>query len=228
MVLSGLRERDAPWIVTLATQGHAAALTHRSRRGTADFIGEVEVQLVGEEPSWSLVTVTKADGAALRSADALGADGALLEAGSPSSQALVLRCRLREREIEDTEGSEWTSRGLGWGSDDGSVLLLHLLAFSSAHAPAITDHSMAGLVDTGREVRRAGWFDVVETVFGDGRTWDQVRINHYPSFEVFESVVLDPDRLAHMETLGDQGIVDSYTLVLRPVLGRSDHSRPDG
>ena len=55
---------------------------------------------------------------------------------------------------------------------------------------------------------------------GDGRTWDQVRFNAFPSREAFMAVVFDPERLEAQKGHREVAIADTYTLVLRPLIDR--------
>ena len=61
------------------------------------------------------------------------------------------------------------------------------------------------------------WFDVVDVLIGDGREWDQVRLNHMPSRAAFDALVADPDRLAaqyHREA----ALADTYSTLTLPQL----------
>jgi len=58
------------------------------------------------------------------------------------------------------------------------------------------------------------------TILGDGRTWDQVRFNAFPSKAAFMAVALDPDRLKAQAEHREKAIADTYTLVLRPSMNR--------
>ena len=48
---------------------------------------------------------------------------------------------------------------------------------------------------------------------GDGRTWDQVRFNEFPSSRQFMKVVADPRRLKGHEDHRDPAMADTYTLL---------------
>jgi hypothetical protein len=64
----------------------------------------------------------------------------------------------------------------------------------------------------------AGWFDVEGTIVGDGRQWDQVRCNLFPSKAAFMAVVSDPERLVAHHTHRETAVADTYTLVVRPAI----------
>ncbi len=66
------------------------------------------------------------------------------------------------------------------------------------------------------------------TILGDGRAWDQVRFNTFPSREAFMAVVLDPDRLAAQREHRETAVADTFTLIVRPLIDRLADSVDDG
>ena len=64
------------------------------------------------------------------------------------------------------------------------------------------------------------WFAVEGTIVGDGRSWDQVRFNAFPSKAAFTAVATDPARLAAQHAHREPAIADTYTLIVRPSLDR--------
>ena len=69
-------------------------------------------------------------------------------------------------------------------------------------------------------VRISGWFGVEGTIIGDGRPWDQVRFNAFPSKAAFMAVATDPGRLAAQREHRETAIADTYTMILRPTIDR--------
>ncbi|MEC7530480.1 MAG: hypothetical protein VYD10_00170, partial [Actinomycetota bacterium] len=55
---------------------------------------------------------------------------------------------------------------------------------------------------------------------GDGREWDQVRFNAFPSKAAFMALVQDPARLEAQKTHREQAILDTYTLIVRTKFDR--------
>ena len=53
-------------------------------------------------------------------------------------------------------------------------------------------------------------------VVGDGRRWDQVRFNRFPSRAAFMAVVFDPSRLEVQHEHREVAMSDTYTLIVRP------------
>ena len=69
-------------------------------------------------------------------------------------------------------------------------------------------------------MRVAGWFAVEGTIVGDGRSWDQVRFNEFPSKAAFMAVVTDPERLEAQRRHREPAIADTYTMIVRPTINR--------
>ncbi len=82
------------------------------------------------------------------------------------------------------------------------------------------DWADAAPVAIAHGVRIAGWFGVDGTILGDGRAWDQVRFNTFPSREAFMTVVLDPERLEAQRDHREHAIADTFTLIVRPIIDR--------
>ena len=62
-------------------------------------------------------------------------------------------------------------------------------------------------------------------LIGDGRRWDQVRFNTFPSRAAFMAVALDPDRLRAQAEHRETAIADTYTMILRPLIDRLEQSQ---
>lgn len=110
---------------------------------------------------------------------------------------------------------------------DPAVLVIHVIRFKedadSIHEMA-TYSNRAGEVAVPHGVRIAAWMRAEGTIMGDGRTWDQVRFNAFPSKEAFMKVVLDPERLQHQANHREVAIADTYTMILRPTIDRLHES----
>ena len=105
---------------------------------------------------------------------------------------------------------------------DGPVVVLHVLSYHEGRTSEDMDlyTGNAARFALPHGVRICAWFDVEGTIVGDGRTWDQVRFNVFPSEEAFLGVALDPGRLAAQAAYPDSAIADTYTLMLRPTINR--------
>lgn len=105
---------------------------------------------------------------------------------------------------------------------DGPVVILHVLRYHEGQISEDMDlyAGEAARIALPHGVRICAWFDVEGTIVGDGRSWDQVRFNVFPSKEAFLAVALDPERLAAQAVLREPAIADTYTLMLRPMINR--------
>ena len=72
------------------------------------------------------------------------------------------------------------------------------------------------LAAVGAEIAFLG--EVEQQVLGDGRHWDQVRFNSFPSREAFMTVVMDPDRLAAQREFREPAMSDTCTMIVRPII----------
>ena len=71
----------------------------------------------------------------------------------------------------------------------------------------------------GRNKKRAG--RVLE-----GRTWDQVRFNRFPSKAAFMAVARDPERLRAQRSHREPALADTYTMILRQFIDLLAESIP--
>ena len=116
---------------------------------------------------------------------------------------------MKYREVADyTDGRESTISGRE--AADAAVTPEQMDAYSSAAADTAGAHG----------VRVDGWFAVEGTILGDGRTWDQVRFNAFPSKAAFMAVVMDPARLQAQKANREPAFADTYTMIVRPAINR--------
>ncbi len=192
------------------------------------FAGEVETQLLGADPPWDRVAVVK----------------------YPTRRAFLEMQHLeefRELHVHKDAGVEAT---IVMGAtpfappalpadapaldavahpatdDDPPVVVVHVIGFDhdvgvdASRAEMASYQRHAAQVAVPHGVRIAGWFDVEGTILGDGRQWDQVRFNAFPSRAAFMAVVTDPGRLVAQREHREPAMSDTYTLVVRPVIDR--------
>jgi hypothetical protein len=105
---------------------------------------------------------------------------------------------------------------------DPYVVVIHVLKFNEderrERMATYTDH--AGKIAVPMGVRLAAWTQVEGTIMGDGRQWDQIRFNVFPSREAFMKVVFDPERLEAQKEFREPAIADTYALITRPSIDR--------
>ncbi len=190
------------------------------------FAGDVDTQLLGDSPQWHRVAVvrypTRRAFVDLQAHPDFVALHEHKDAGM--AHTFVIGCRPLAAPDLPADAPSWDDVPHPPTDQDPSVAVVHVLRYhggwdgSGDEMSAYTDHAARIAVPHG--VRVGGWFDVEGTIIGDGRSWDQVRFNLFPSREAFMAVVLDPDRLAAQRDHREVAIADTYTMIVRPFLDR--------
>jgi hypothetical protein len=185
------------------------------------FLASVDTQLLGVSPQWDRVAVvqypTGRSFVEMQARDDFRDLHVHKEAGM--EQTIVMGCRPIGNPELPANAPSWTNVPHPPTATDGPVVVIHVLQFATDGPAEMDDYTQAaGAVAVPEGVRIAGWFGVDGTIIGDGRRWDQVRFNAFPSKEAFMTVALDPDRLAAQEKHRDPAITDTYTMILRPTI----------
>ena len=106
-------------------------------------------------------------------------------------------------------------------SEAGPIIALHVVKFNDRTELGETPEKMAeytlnaSSIGIQQGVRISGWFGVEGTIVGDGREWDQVRFNAFPSKAAFMAVAQDPARLEAEKAHREPAISDTYALIVR-------------
>jgi hypothetical protein len=194
------------------------------------FFGDVDQQLLGDAPVWDRVGVvkypTRRSFIEMQSRPDFQRKHAHKEAGM--AETIVIGCQPFDLPPwpSDAPQPEWTDVPHPPTDDDGPVMVIHVLKYHDAVDAAITPEDMdaysrAAAYSAGPHgVRVAGWFAAEGTILGDGRTWDQVRFNLFPSKAAFMAVVMDPARLEAQRASREPAIADTYTMIVRPSIDR--------
>ncbi|HEY5662988.1 MAG TPA: hypothetical protein VIS05_03005 [Ilumatobacter sp.] len=188
------------------------------------FAADVDQQLLGAAPQWDRVAIVK----------------------YPTRRSFIemqSRPDFQRRHVHKDAGMETTivsgclpialpaGDPVDWAdvphpptADDGPVVVIHVLKFQAS--TAVTPDEMvayqqaAARVAVPHGVRLNGWFAVEGTILGDGRSWDQIRFNEFPSKAAFMAVALDPARLDAQHGHREVAIADTYTMILRAHVNR--------
>jgi len=188
------------------------------------FVGDVDRQLLGDEPVWDRVAVvkypTRRAFIEMQSRPDFVERHAHKEAGM--AQTIVIGTRPMDWPELPADAPDWSEVPHPPTGADPAIMVVHVLRFveGGADGDMVSYQNAAGAVAVPHGVRIAGWFAAEGTIVGDGRTWDQVRFNAFPSTEAFMTVVLDPDRLRAQAEHRETAIADTYTMILHPVVDR--------
>lgn len=192
------------------------------------FVAEVDTQLLGDAPSWHRVAVVKyPTGRAfidMQDLPVFAESHVHKDAGM--AQTIIMAGRPRPVPALPADAPAWADVAHPPTAEDGPVAVIHVLRFHEGRAETdmVRYQDAAGAVAVPHGVRIGAWFDVAGTVIGDGRSWDQVRFNLFPSREAFLAVALDPERLAAQAAHRDVAIADTYAMILRPFVDRLHES----
>jgi hypothetical protein len=188
------------------------------------FFATVDTQLLGGEPTWDRVAVvkypTRRSFIEMQSRPEFVDKHAHKDAGM--EQTIVIGTVPIPAPPLPDDAPGWEDVPHPPTADDGPVVVLHVIRFHEGHADTtmVSYQDAAGAVAAPHGVRISGWFQAEGTIVGDGRTWDQVRFNAFPSKAAFMAVALDPDRLAAQRNHREVAIADTYTMILRPRIDR--------
>jgi len=189
------------------------------------FVGDVERQFLGDAPMWDRVAVVKyPSGAAfieMQSLPEFQRQHVHKDAGM--EQTIVIGGRPIEVPGAEDLNVDWTEVAHPPTDDDPPIVIVHVLAYHESADGATPDEMAAyqqAAVQVARPhgVRVAGWFSAEGTIVGDGRSWDQVRFNAFPSAAAFMAVATDPTRLEAQHNHREPAIADTYALMVRPVI----------
>ena len=95
----------------------------------------------------------------------------------------------------EKESSSWDDVEHPPDDEDGVLHVLHVIKWNEGGRERMEATTMRPSTSHRNTARIAGWFEAEGTIVGDGRTWDQVRFNEFPSRRQFMKVVADPRRL---------------------------------
>jgi hypothetical protein len=66
-------------------------------------------------------------------------------------------------------------------------------------------------------IRPTAALEVEAVLVGDGRGWDEVRLNRFPSHAAFRTLTADPDWMSHQPDRA-AGLADAYALITLPII----------
>jgi hypothetical protein len=192
------------------------------------FAGDVARQLLGAAPTWDRVGVvrypTRHSFIEMQGRPDFRALHVHKDAGM--ERTIVVACTPMPTPTIDRALPDWADVPHPPTADDGPVMVVHLIKFREAAAADVTPEQMEAYQQAAAEValpngvRIAGWFAVEGTIVGDGRSWDQVRFNAFPSMAAFMAVASNPGRLEAQRRHREPAIADTYALVVRPSIER--------
>lgn len=99
---------------------------------------------------------------------------------------------------------------------DGPFLMLHVMKYAEGGREAMAQYeATAGTVGLEAGARPRAKLRVEGTVLGDGREWDEVRFNRFPSMAAFQRLVANQDH-SSQQKLRASALADTYAIMVRP------------
>jgi hypothetical protein len=185
------------------------------------FLATVDTQLLGDTPQWDRVAVVQYPTGRSFVEMQERADFRELHVHKDAGmeQTIVMGCRPIGNPELPADKPSWSDVPHPPTAEDGPVVVVHVLQFVDEGLPEMEQYQgEAGKVAVPQGIRIAGWMGVDGTIIGDGRRWDQVRFNTFPSKAAFMAVATDPARLEAQAAHRETAIADTYTMILRPVI----------
>jgi hypothetical protein len=187
------------------------------------FFGDVDTQLIGQ-PAWDRVGCvlypTRRSFIEMQSRRDFQEKHEHKAAGM--AETIVMGCLPIELppRADELARVDWSAVAHPPTPDDGPVVVMHVIRFSDDVGEAGMDgyHDAAFAIAARHGARVGGWYNVEDTIVGDGRSWDQVRFNLFPSKAAFIAILADPDRLAAQQAHREPAIADTYALVVRAAI----------
>ena len=196
------------------------------------YFGEVENKLLGDHRNWDRVAVvkypTKKSFIEMQARNDFKKAHVHKEAGM--KETIVMGCLPMNAPDAQTPLPIWENVEHPPSEKDGPVVALHVIKFkdhtSLGQTPGKMDDYSFKATDVAIQhgVRISGWFGVEGTIIGDGREWDQVRFNAFPSKAAFMAVVQDPARLEAQKAHREPAISDTYSLIVRTLSDQINES----
>ena len=190
------------------------------------YAAEVEMTPLGDGTQWDRVGIvkypTRASFIEMQSREDFQKQHVHKEAGMDFT--FVIGCQPMDPQPGDLLGATtpWNDVQYPPTDEDGELHVWHVVKWAEGGAETMVDYQNEAAKPAVKSgVKIGGWFDAEGTILGDGRSWDQVRLNIFPSLQEFmENVVNDPGRLAIQESNREPAMDDTYTLLCRPMINR--------
>jgi len=194
------------------------------------FVGDVDQQLLGDAPTWDRVAVvkypTRRSFIEMQSRPDFQAKHVHKDAGMQETFVIGCQPMTMSSALDAADPPDWADVPHPPTAADGPVMVVHVIRYEDAAVAGTSPEDMdaysnaAAKVAVPNGIRIAGWFAAEGTIVGDGRTWDQVRFNAFPSKAAFMTVAMDPERLEAQRRHREKAIADTYTMIVRPAIDR--------
>ena len=188
------------------------------------FAGNVETQLLGDSPKWDRIAVvnypTRRSFLKMSSRKYFQEKHVHKESGMQTT--IVMGCTPMDTPVYSKK--DWTEIANSPSESDGVITVVHVLQLNEQIEKMNNYSLIAGERAIPNGVRVDGWFQVENTILGDGRKWEQVRFNTFPSRRAFKEVLNDPARIEAQKKYRESAISDTYTMIVTPLINKVSDS----
>ena len=188
------------------------------------YAAEVEATPLGDGTQWDRVGIvkypTRRSFIEMQSRDDFQEQHVHKEAGMDFT--FVIGCQPMDPQPAIEGSTSWDDVEHPPNEEDGEIHVWHIVKWADGGAETMEGYYEGAAGPAARSgAKIGGWFDAEGTILGDGRTWDQCRLNIFPSLREFlENVVNDPGRLEKQASNREPAMADTYTLLCRPIVNR--------
>ncbi len=194
------------------------------------FVSNVEQQLIGSDTKWDQIAIVRYPS---RHAFVSMLERPDFQQLSVHKDAAVEKSIVMVTERKDLPALppvDTMSLPYPPTAEDSSFTMVHLMHFADRVAStepgkpdlsgrdAITAYEQSlGLSALPLGIRPLAVFEVESVLVGDGRPWEQVRLNRFPSHAAFRALTTDPTWLAHQPARA-AALADTYALITLPLV----------
>lgn len=192
------------------------------------YAAEVEMTPLGDGTQWDRVGIvkypTRRSFIEMQSRDDFQKQHVHKEAGM--EQTFVIGCQPLDPQPAVPNSASWADVEYPPTDEDGELHVWHIVKWADGGASVMERYQNEAAKPAARSgVKIGGWLDAEGTILGDGRSWDQCRLNIFPSMQEFiENVVSDPGRIEKQASNREPAMADTYTMLCRPILDRLNDS----
>lgn len=193
--------------------------------GRPVFVAAVEQQLLGDETTWDQVAVvfypSRAAFVSMLERPDFQETSIHKDAGVAKSVVLVTETR----DLPQIPPADPASLPFPPTEEDKAFTMVHLMQFnervadadvSGREAIAQYEQSVAAAA-LPLGIRPTAILVVEGVIVGDGRSWDEVRLNSFPSHAAFQALNRDPTWQAHQADRA-AALGDTYALITQPII----------
>jgi uncharacterized protein (DUF1330 family) len=194
--------------------------------GRPVFVAEVEQQLLGDDTEWDQVAIvlypSREAFVSMLERPGFQEISGHKDAGVEKSLVLVTAAR----DLPPIPPADPATLPFPPTPEDLAFTMVHLMQFNESGGATSGEEDGAGIADYEQAIavaalplgiRPAAILEVEGVLVGDGRQWDEVRLNRFPSHAAFNALTEDPAWQAQQSNRA-AALADTYALITLPLI----------